>query len=86
MVEAFLPLTSILIPSRLTVRRSAPQTLVREGYYDESVLARYDRAFVVTLFARAHASGFRFQTFLGARKFYTSYTLKTFDGKRYGTL
>lgn len=31
----------------------------------------------------AHASGFRFQTFLGAWKFYTSYTLKTFDGKRY---
>ena len=59
------------------------QTLVREGYYDESVLARYDRAFVVSLFARAHASGFRFQTFLGAWKFYTSYTLKTFDGKRY---
>ena len=59
------------------------QTLVREGYYDESVLARYDRAFVVTLFARAHARGFRFQTFLGAWKFYTSYTLKTFDGKRY---
>jgi ribonucleoside-diphosphate reductase alpha chain len=26
---------------------------------------------------------FRFQTFLGAWKFYTSYTLKTFDGKRY---
>ena len=41
------------------------------------------RAFVVKLFERAHASGFRFQTFLGAWKFYTSYTLKTFDGKRY---
>ncbi|MEX6399674.1 class 1b ribonucleoside-diphosphate reductase subunit alpha, partial [Providencia hangzhouensis] len=26
---------------------------------------------------------FRFQTFLGAFKYYTSYTLKTFDGKRY---
>jgi ribonucleoside-diphosphate reductase alpha chain len=47
------------------------------------VLTRYDRAFVVTLFERAHASGFRFQTFLGAWKYYTSYTLKTFDGKRY---
>ncbi|KNC06081.1 hypothetical protein AC791_19245 [Klebsiella sp. RIT-PI-d] len=57
--------------------------LVGESYYDESVLARYDRAFVVDLFAQAHASGFRFQTFLGAWKFYTSYTLKTFDGKRY---
>lgn len=42
--------------------------LLREGYYDESVLTRYDRAFVVKLFAHAHASGFRFQTFLGDRK------------------
>ncbi|MFL4368005.1 class 1b ribonucleoside-diphosphate reductase subunit alpha [Enterobacter asburiae] len=57
--------------------------LVKEGYYEERVLTRYNRAFVVTLFERAHASGFRFQTFLGAWKYYTSYTLKTFDGKRY---
>ncbi|HCR2176015.1 class 1b ribonucleoside-diphosphate reductase subunit alpha [Enterobacter roggenkampii] len=57
--------------------------LVNEGYYDARVLTRYARAFVVQLFERAHASGFRFQTFLGAWKFYTSYTLKTFDGKRY---
>ncbi len=57
--------------------------LVNEGYYDESVLNRYSRDFVITLFAHAHTSGFRFQTFLGAWKFYTSYTLKTFDGKRY---
>ncbi|MBW9412314.1 class 1b ribonucleoside-diphosphate reductase subunit alpha [Enterobacter hormaechei] len=56
--------------------------LVKEGYYEERVLTRYDRAFVVALFERAHASGFRFQTFLGAWKYYTSYTLKTFDGKR----
>lgn len=57
--------------------------LVNEGYYDARVLTRYARAFVVKLFERALASGFRFQTFLGAWKFYTSYTLKTFDGKRY---
>lgn len=57
--------------------------LVKEGYYEERVLTRYDRAFVVALFERAHACGFRFQTFLGAWKYYTSYTLKTFDGKRY---
>jgi ribonucleoside-diphosphate reductase alpha chain len=57
--------------------------LVSEGYYEKEVLARYDPAFVVALFARAHGSGFRFSTFLGAWKFYTSYTLKTFDGKRY---
>ncbi|HFN3652134.1 TPA: class 1b ribonucleoside-diphosphate reductase subunit alpha [Enterobacter hormaechei] len=57
--------------------------LVKEGYYEERVLTRYDRAFAVALFERAHASGFRFQTFLGAWKYCTSYTLKTFDGKRY---
>ena len=57
--------------------------LVAENYYDESVLARYERAFVIDLLAKAKARGFRFQTFLGAWKFYTSYTLKTFDGKRY---
>lgn len=57
--------------------------LVNESYYDARTLTRYDRSFVVKLFERAHASGFRFQTFLGAWKYYTSYTLKTFDGKRY---
>ncbi|HEM6631644.1 TPA: class 1b ribonucleoside-diphosphate reductase subunit alpha [Citrobacter farmeri] len=82
-VEAFF--TAHVHPHSVTFasQEERLQTLVREGYYDESVLARYDRAFVVALFARAHASGFRFQTFLGAWKFYTSYTLKTFDGKRY---
>jgi len=57
--------------------------LIKEGYYDARVLSRYQRPCVVKLFDRAHASGFRFQTFLGAWKYYTSYTLKTFDGKRY---
>ena len=33
--------------------------------------------------SRAYKKKFRFETFLGAFKFYTSYTLKTFDGKRY---
>lgn len=82
-VEAFF--TAHVHPHSVTFdsQEERLQTLVREGYYDESVLARYDRAFVVALFARAQASGFRFQTFLGAWKFYTSYTLKTFDGKRY---
>lgn len=32
--------------------------LVNEGYYDESVLNRYSRDFVITLFAHAHTSGF----------------------------
>ncbi|WP_407044114.1 class 1b ribonucleoside-diphosphate reductase subunit alpha [Cronobacter malonaticus] len=57
--------------------------LVGEGYYDENVLRRYDASFVAGLFDEAHRYGFTFKTFLGAWKFYTSYTLKTFDGKRY---
>ena len=31
----------------------------------------------------AYSKKFRFETFLGAFKYYTRYTLKTFDGKRY---
>ncbi|MDU6821345.1 class 1b ribonucleoside-diphosphate reductase subunit alpha [Leclercia adecarboxylata] len=70
-----------------TMTFASPQArldyLVSESYYDPKVLSRFDPAFVLALFAHAHASGFRFQTFLGAWKFYTSYTLKTFDGKQY---
>lgn len=51
--------------------------LVSEGYYDPQVLAGYDRGFVLALFAHARRAPFRFQTFLGAWKFYTSYALKT---------
>jgi ribonucleoside-diphosphate reductase alpha chain len=57
--------------------------LVENKYYDPEVLAQYDRAFIKTLFEYAYSKKFRFQTFLGAFKYYTSYTLKTFDGKRY---
>lgn len=57
--------------------------LLSERYYDPKVLSRFDRQFVLALFAHAHASDFRFRTFLGAWKFYTSYTLKTFDGRQY---
>jgi ribonucleoside-diphosphate reductase alpha chain len=57
--------------------------LVRENYYEAEVLDRYSRPFVKKLFQQAYAKKFRFPTFLGAFKYYTSYTLKTFDGKRY---
>ncbi|MGD8148647.1 class 1b ribonucleoside-diphosphate reductase subunit alpha [Ornithinimicrobium sp. Y1694] len=57
--------------------------LVTEGYYEQEVLDRYDFAFVKALFKRAYAVKFRFPTFMGAFKYYTSYTLKTFDGRRY---
>jgi len=57
--------------------------LVTEGYYEKDVLDRYDFAFISGLYDRAYAKKFRFPTFLGAFKYYTAYTLKTFDGKRY---
>jgi len=57
--------------------------LVEEGYYEAEILEQYDFAFIKILFKRAYGYKFRFPTFLGAFKYYTSYTLKTFDGKRY---
>ncbi len=57
--------------------------LIQEDYYEREVLDQYSRNFVKSLIDRAYAKKFRFPTFLGAFKYYTSYTLKTFDGKRY---
>ncbi|ACQ78362.1 ribonucleoside-diphosphate reductase, alpha subunit [Beutenbergia cavernae DSM 12333] len=57
--------------------------LVEHGYYESEVLGKYSREFVEHIFDVAYAKKFRFTTFLGAFKYYTSYTLKTFDGKRY---
>ena len=57
--------------------------LIQQNYYEREVLDQYSRNFVKTLLDRAYAKKFRFPTFLGAFKYYTSYTLKTFDGKRY---
>ncbi|AQA22911.1 ribonucleoside-diphosphate reductase, alpha subunit [Rhodococcus sp. MTM3W5.2] len=57
--------------------------LVKENYYEPEVLDQYSREFVKSLIDHAYSKKFRFPTFLGAFKYYTSYTLKTFDGKRY---
>ncbi|OWJ80207.1 ribonucleotide-diphosphate reductase subunit alpha [Haematobacter genomosp. 1] len=57
--------------------------LVEEGYYEAEVLNQYAPAFLRRIWDAAFARKFRFPTFLGAFKYYTSYTLKTWDGKRY---
>jgi ribonucleoside-diphosphate reductase alpha chain len=57
--------------------------LVDNDYYDRDVLNMYDFEFIKTLFKHTYAYKFRFPTFVGAYKFYTSYALKTFDGERY---
>ncbi|MDW9479068.1 class 1b ribonucleoside-diphosphate reductase subunit alpha [Sinorhizobium meliloti] len=57
--------------------------LVEKEYYEKGVLDLYDFEFVKRLFKRAYDKEYRFPTFMGAYKYYSSYTLKTFDGKRY---
>ena len=57
--------------------------LVENKYYEPEVIEAYDWEFIKSLFKRAYSFKFRFKSFLGAYKYYTSYTLKTFDGRRY---
>ncbi|PZE23338.1 MULTISPECIES: class 1b ribonucleoside-diphosphate reductase subunit alpha [unclassified Curtobacterium] len=57
--------------------------LVENDYYEQAVIDQYSLEFIQRLNDLAYSKKFRFQTFLGAFKYYTSYTLKTFDGKRY---
>jgi ribonucleoside-diphosphate reductase alpha chain len=57
--------------------------LVEKEYYEGAVIEKYPFEFVERLNDFAYGKKFRFETFLGAFKYYTSYTLKTFDGKRY---
>jgi ribonucleoside-diphosphate reductase alpha chain len=57
--------------------------LVENDYYEGEVLDQYDPEDIKNLYKFVYNQKFRFPTFLGALKYYTSYTLKTFDGKRY---
>ncbi|CAM3112126.1 ribonucleoside-diphosphate reductase class Ib alpha subunit [Paracoccus aminovorans] len=57
--------------------------LVDEGYYEPEVLDQYSKNFQRAIWDAAYQKKFRFPTFLGAFKYYTSYTLKTRDGQRY---
>jgi ribonucleoside-diphosphate reductase alpha chain len=57
--------------------------LVENDYYDHMLLEQYDFEDIKMLFKHTYDYKFRFPTFVGAYKFYTSYALKTFDGERY---
>jgi len=57
--------------------------LTMKGYYESEVLGQYEFDFISGLYDHAYGKKFRFPAFLGAYKYYTSYTLKTFDGSRY---
>ncbi|BDR52407.1 ribonucleoside-diphosphate reductase [Bombiscardovia nodaiensis] len=57
--------------------------LIDNLYYEGQVFAKYSPEFLDRIYQQAEDAGFEFETFLGAFKFYTSYALKTFDGKQY---
>ncbi|MFT9393500.1 class 1b ribonucleoside-diphosphate reductase subunit alpha, partial [Bifidobacterium sp.] len=57
--------------------------LLNNQYYDKRVFDEYTPEFLDSIYAHAESLGFEFETFLGAFKFYSSYALKSFDGKQY---
>ena len=66
--------------------------LVEHGYYEKEVLDQYISPedenpycseFIKDLFKHVYGYKYRFDTFMGALKFYSSYSMKTNDGKRY---
>ena len=57
--------------------------LVDHDYYEAEVLEPYSQDFLDRIWDFAYSKKHRFETFLGAFKYYTSYTLKSFDGTKY---
>ena len=57
--------------------------LISNQYYNPDVFAQYSAEFLDRFYEHVESAGFEFGTFLGAFKFYTSYALKTFDGRLY---
>ena len=62
--------------------------MVEEGYWEDLRISEdnvfgYDWDEIKDVFKHAYSFKFRFPTFVGAYKFYTSYATKTYDGTRY---
>src|SRR5699024_273575 len=57
--------------------------MVDNGYWDAGGLDQYHDAEIKELFKYAYSFKFRFETFMGAFKFYSQYATKTYDGSRY---
>lgn len=57
--------------------------LTENGFWDEATVNRFDFDQFKSLFQYAYSFKFRFSSFMGAFKFYTSYALKNSDGSRY---
>lgn len=57
--------------------------LLENGYYEEGWLDKYSFDFVKSAYKVAYGKKFRFETFLGAYKYYASYTLRNNSRDRY---
>lgn len=57
--------------------------MVEHQHWDADVLAMYSPEFIKSAFKEAYSHKYRFQSFMSAFKFYTSYAQKTNDGGRY---
>ncbi|GAA0371397.1 class 1b ribonucleoside-diphosphate reductase subunit alpha [Alkalibacterium iburiense] len=57
--------------------------LIENNYIEESFIKLYDFEFIKQLFQELYTKKFRFNSFMGAFKFYNQYALKTRDGERY---
>lgn len=55
--------------------------LTANNHWDKKTLSQYDANFVKKSFKQAYDHKFRFPSFMGAYKFYTSYALKSDDGQ-----
>ena len=57
--------------------------LIEHKYIKEDFLLKYTRRFIKKVFKKIYDKKFRFNTFMGALKFYSQYAMKTDDGERY---
>lgn len=55
--------------------------LTKNDYWDANTINQYSPTFVKKAFKQAYDHKFRFPSFMGAYKFYTSYALRSNDGK-----
>lgn len=57
--------------------------LIENDYIEEAFIKKYDFSFIKELFEFIYDQKFRFNSFMGAYKFYNQYALKTNDGKKF---
>ncbi len=57
--------------------------LIENDYIEEAFIKAYDFSFIKKFFQHLYDQKFRFDSFMGAYKFYNQYALKTNDGSKF---